>query len=132
MNERNTKALPTIRSLGNRLVAIDIKEQDFTTMRCEVHLTAPAAGEPGHDELMRLAWSLAPDADRCVRMTQGPYTEVLRVLCRSTVTRRRAHTYSRRLALARVLLPVLGPAVHEAVRAECRALLADRKRSSGG
>ncbi|MCZ8206526.1 hypothetical protein [Gemmatimonas sp.] len=131
MNEPNLQALPTIRPLGGGRVAIDLHESDLTKLRCEL-LLAAADGSPSSEVWRSLAWSLSPSEDRRVSLSRAAYTELVRVLCRSTVTRRIAHTHARRLELARVLVPVLGPAVHEAVRAECRALRADRKRAAGG
>ncbi|WP_396215486.1 hypothetical protein [Gemmatimonas sp.] len=119
-------ALPVVRAVGDGRLVIDLQEQDLTTLRCELLLAA--ADEPRYREAWQaLAWSLSAAGDRCLSLSRAAYTELVRVLCRSTVTRRRAHTHARRLELARVLVPVLGPAVHEAMREECRALLAARK-----
>ena len=131
MTQPNPQALPTVRPLGSGQVAIDLHESDLTKLRCEL-LLAAADGSPKSKIWRSLAWSLSPSKDRRVSLTRAAYTELVRVLCRSTVTRPIAHTHARRLELARVLVPVLGPAVHEALRAECRALRADRKRAAGG
>jgi hypothetical protein len=119
-------ALPVVRVVGDGRLVIDLQEQDLTTLRCEL-LLAAADDSPHREALKELAWFLTPGEDRTVSLSRAAYTELVRVLCRSTVTRRRAHTHARRLELARVLVPVLGPAVHEAMREECRTLLAARK-----
>lgn len=118
--------LPVVRAVGDGLVEIDLHEQDLTTLRCEL-LLAAADDSPHREGWQALAWYLSPGVDCSLSLSRAAYAELVRVLCISTVTRRRAHTHARRLELARVLVPVLGPAVHEAMRAECRAVLAARK-----
>jgi hypothetical protein len=118
--------LPVVRAVGDGRLVIDLQEQDLTTLRCEL-LLAATDNSPHREAFKQLARFLTPGVDRTISLSRAAYTELVRVLCVSTVTRRRAHTHARRLELARVLVPVLGPAVHEAMREECRALLAARK-----
>jgi hypothetical protein len=123
---------PTVYRVGPQVAAVDLTPQQLLDLRCELLLAAPPEGEAGRDEMLALARSLAPGADQRVHLTRTEFAKLVRVLCISTITRRNAHTYPRRVALARELLPVLGPTEGEAVRAECRMLLSGRKHAQHG